>query len=257
MATRAAGIGGPEVGRDGDRAQRRFFSSYAIGIALVIFVGFTPSFFLRGLVPPFIEGIEMPPLSPVIILHALMGSAFALALPLQSRLIAIGRVRAHVKVGRWAVALGLGLLVVNYLTIASGFQREPMSLPSFPQVVETLPLTALMAQAGLLWAARHKRFDAAAHKRLMIALFCLVARPAIARMFAVEPTLAGLVMQEAVFMAMLLPLWIWDLTTRRRPHWATVAATLWTLLFSFLLRGWAAVSPAWIEFVTALPGFGG
>jgi hypothetical protein len=69
------------------RAERRFFSGYTLAILLAIVIGFAPSFFLRGLVEPF---LPLKPLRPAVLVHAVLTTAWVLLFPLQAWLIAAG-----------------------------------------------------------------------------------------------------------------------------------------------------------------------
>ena len=58
----SASAGPVAAGAEQDkRAERRFFTSYTIVIALIIVAGFAPSFFLRGLMPPYVPLKPLPP----------------------------------------------------------------------------------------------------------------------------------------------------------------------------------------------------
>ena len=49
-------------------AERRFYSRMALFLVAVVFIGFAPSFYLRGLVPEFPR--PNPTLPPAVLLHA-------------------------------------------------------------------------------------------------------------------------------------------------------------------------------------------
>jgi hypothetical protein len=234
----------------GKREERLFFSSYAIALTIVIFAGFAPSFYLRGIVAPY---HRLAPLRPEVIFHGMLAGAFILLYPLQTWLIATGRRAWHIRVGNWGFVLGLLMLPLGYFVAASFYRvlaNLPPNLGIRPALVVTFPLLDLVALAILLAVAWRKRFDVQAHKRLMILIACGLADPAISRL-----PLGGEGLLAALTAGTVLPLWLWDLARNRRIHWATLFGS--GLLFVKLLsRPLVAPTDGWATLVGALPGFG-
>ena len=93
-----------------------------------------------------------------------------------------------------------------------------------------------------------------AHKRLIIALACVIAGPGIARLPYVPPPPPAFIVVGVLIIAMTLPLLAWDIATLRRPHRATrtgIAATVLLLVATIAV----GVVPALAMFVKVLPGF--
>jgi len=251
-STVAALQAGASVGK---REERLFFSCYAIALALVIFSGFAPSFYLRGVVPPY---HPLKPLHPEVIFHGILAGAFILLYPLQTWLIATDRRASHIRLGNWGFALGLLMLPLGYY-VAANLYRSLANLPPAigikPALVVAFPLLDLVVLATLLAVAWRRRFDMQAHKRLMILIACGLADPAVSRLPVWGAGLQGELAASAVVLSTVLPLWIWDFLRNRLIHWATLLGS--GLLFAKLLtRPLLAPTDSWATLVATLPGFG-
>jgi hypothetical protein len=232
-------------------AERRFYGGFTLAILLAILVGFAPSFFLRGLVEPF---GPLKPLRPAVLVHGLVATAWVVLLPLQAWLISTGRRRLHTQLGKIGFALGAVIAASAYV-VAMGLYREPVTPPLTPALNVVLPLTDVATLCVLLPLAWVRRFDAQAHKRLMLVIACLVAGAAIFRLPMWDRSgIGGFVVIHLALFATLVPLWIWDLRTRGRLHRATLlgSAFLAVDMFGRLL---IAQTAAWAAFVRLLPGF--
>jgi len=234
------------------RAERRFFASYTIVIALIIVAGFAPSFFLRGLMPPY---VPLRPLPPELIAHGLLAATFTLFFPLQAWLIASGKRAVHVKLGNWGFALGAAMLPASYMVAAFTYNRVLPADPNFAAIVAGVALSALPTLIVLLALGWRRRFDAQTHKRLMVVIICVLADPAIARLPLWGAPPLGFVVGQLAMLALLIPLWVWDFARRGRPHWATVLGTL-LYVFELTWRLPVITTPQWRAFVAGLPGFG-
>lgn len=234
------------------RAERRFFTGYTLAILAAIFAGFAPSFFLRGLVEPY---GPLRPLGPAVLIHGVVTAAWVLLFPVQAALIAANKRSLHVQLGKVGFALGVAMTATAYV-IAIGIYHEPAPPPLTPALNVLLPLTDVMTLCVLLplgWAWRR---DAAAHKRLMLVIGCLLSGAAIFRLpFWDRTDVASIVVIHVFLFATLLPLWLWDWRTRGKLHRATVvgSAILFVDMFGRLA---VAQTAAWAAFVRLLPGFG-
>ena len=234
------------------RAERRFFSLYALAVTAIVVAGFLPSFYLRGVVEP-VRPLSV--LRPDIVAHGLVATLFLAFLPLQAWLIASGRRSLHMKVGNWGFAAGVAFLASLYTVSAFSHHNTPPDLGVPPELLSAPSLLAVICAAALLWLAWRHRFDGQAHKRLIISLACVVAGPGIARLPYIPPPPQAFVVVGTIIIGATLPLLAWDLAARRRPHWATLTGIAATVL---LLAATIAVGlvPVLAKFVLALPGFG-
>lgn len=238
--------------KGGKRAERLFFSSYILLIALLILYGFAPSFYLRGAIEPRAPLVSM---RPDIVVHGLIATAFLAMMALQPLLIAGGKRVLHMRIGNWA--FGLGIVMALSLYVVSVFSQRAFAapVPGAAEAMGSLSLFTVLAYVWLLWAAWRTRFDAPAHKRFVIALACLITGPALARMPFMPPPPMGVPVINATIVALLLPLWLWDIARSRRLHRATIQTT--AIVAGMLLGGiLVGMSPIARPLIAILPGFG-
>jgi hypothetical protein len=235
----------------GARAERRFYTGYTLVILAAIVIGFAPSFFLRGLVEPF---VPLKPLRPAVLLHGLVTTAWVLLFPLQAWLISAGKRTLHVQLGKVGFVLG-ALITVSAYVVAMGLYREPAAPPLTPAMTVVLPLADVMTLCVLLPLAWVRRRDAQAHKRLMLIIGCLLCGAAIFRLpIWNRGDVAGILVIHVFLLATVLPLWLWDWRTRGKPHRATILGS-GILAVDMFGRLAIAQTAAWAAFVRALPGF--
>jgi hypothetical protein len=78
---------------DRQSAERRFYSRMALFLVALVFLGFAPSFYLRGVVPEFPR--PNPSLPPSVLMHGLLFSLWMLVFIAQVRLVSAGRRDLH------------------------------------------------------------------------------------------------------------------------------------------------------------------
>lgn len=238
--------------RPGMRAERWFYSAYIVAIALVIVTGFLPSFYLRGIVEP---RAPLGVLRPDIVVHGAISTAFLAAMLLQVWLIAWGRRAWHVRVGKWGFMLGVLFLLSLYMVTAFSHHKAPPIPGVTPEMLSAPSLIAVACAALLLWLAWRHRFDAQAHKRLIVGLACIATGPGIARLPGIPPPPAAFVVVGFIIIAATLPLLVWDMATRRRPHWATLTG-IGVCVFMLLATIAVGMLPVLASFAAVLPGIG-
>jgi hypothetical protein len=250
MATLAAPPRRPGVSK---RAEHLFYTFYMTALVAVIFAGFAPSFYLRGIAP---SAAPLDELRAAMIVHGLMMSAFMLAFPVQAWLAGQRRLKAHVALGKAAFALGVVLLPVAYVTGAGSYHAARPGISDAMAVsFMVLPLFGVVTLGIGLWIAWAKRYEAQTHKRLMIAIACAMTDPAIFRMPIWVQGPEGLLFIQAVMLATLIPLWLWDLITLRRVHKGTLIGS-GLFVGVVVLRTLAMPTAAWAAVVHALPLYG-
>ncbi len=222
---------------------RRFFMSMAVVIALVVFVGFAPTYYLRPI-------YYAEPLPSLFRLHGLVFSAWIVLFVVQTALVSARRTDIHRRLGLLGAALALVMLVMGYL-VAVAAARRGFSTPGLPPplVFLAVPIFDLVAFATLVGSALYLRRTPAAHKRLMLLATIAVLTAAIARLPYVLPLgpLAFFGFTDLlVFAAMAYDRW-----TRGRVH----PALLWGGLFliaSQPLRMAIGGTGTWLAFATWL-----
>ena len=164
--------------------QRWFWLAGALFAALVVFVGFSPTFYLRNM-------FGTPQLSTLKLVHGTVFSAWVVLFVVQTWLVATNRRDAHRTLGAFGALLLAAMCVVGYqMAIESGrrgFTPDPakVSALSFMAVpLFDLGVFALLVLAALLLRARSDW-----HKRLMLVATLSLLPPAIARVALQFPPL--------------------------------------------------------------------
>lgn len=236
MATRTAAL-------PGRTAERWFYSGMAAAMVATVFIGFAPSYYLRGVVEPYAPVLPMTPLSH---LHGILFSAWTLLFVAQTWLVAGGRTDIHRKLGLTAFALLPAMIVVAVLASLHGAVRHagPPMIP--PLNFLAVPLFDVPVFAILIGAALWKRREPQTHKRLMLLTMVGMMGPAIGRL-PIVTTLPPPVVIFGLPDLFLLALIGWDLATRGRLHKATVWGGA-LLVGSQVLRSVVMMTPAWVAF---------
>ena len=96
-------------------ADRRFFMSMAVAIAVIVFVGFAPTFYLR----PAFQSDSLP---TVFAIHGTVFTAWIVLLVVQTALIAPVAPRS---IASWAWRGGLAalMLIVGYMAVVTAARR--------------------------------------------------------------------------------------------------------------------------------------
>lgn len=95
---------------------RLFYTGMAIACIITVFVGFAPSYYLKG-------QFGAAPLTPLVHLHGLIFTSWIVLFFAQTVLIASHRIETHRRLGVAGAVLG-ALLVVVGLATALGFARR-------------------------------------------------------------------------------------------------------------------------------------
>jgi len=161
--------------------EHRFFLGMALAIATIVFVGFAPTFYLRG-------WYHTEALPSVFHVHGLVFTAWVVLYVAQTALVSMRRTDIHRRLGLLGGALALLMLVVGY-TAAIAAARRGFATPGLPPplVFLAIPIFDLVVFAGLVGAALFLRRRPAAHKRLMFLSTVAVLTAAIARLPYVLP----------------------------------------------------------------------
>lgn len=226
--TRAEGEGAPAAPL---RRGRFFFVAAALAMLLVAFLGFAPTFYLRGRVP----GANLFALPAPVVVHGVVMTAWYLLFVAQAGLVAAGRTDLHRRLGMAGVALAAALVLTGAQVLINVVPRlEALGLPVAQQIemfridrVVINGILTLAAFAGVVAAAVMLRRTPATHRRLMFWACVLTLGAALNtnRMFgAMLATLwpAWLPMLLALPVIGLGSLALYDWATARRIHPATL-----------------------------------
>jgi hypothetical protein len=205
--------------------QRWFWLAGALLAALVVFVGFSPTFYLRNL-------FDAPQLSTLKLVHGIVFSAWVVLFVAQTSLVATNRRDTHRALGAFGALLLVAMCLVGYRMAIesgrSGFTPDPakVSALSFMAVpLFDLAVFALLVSAALLLRARSDW-----HKRLMLIATLSLLPPAIARVAMQFPPLPVLPIAFGGTALLIVAAIVLDRVTLRRLHPAALAGGLIVIL---------------------------
>jgi hypothetical protein len=158
------------------RVRSRFYSHFAIVIALFLVGAFARTYYLR-----FLSGL--PPLSQMLHVHGIVSTAWIALFIVQTRLIAARRVDLHMKVGIAGLVLAIAAIVVGVLTTALTAavpHIRPSGLTS--SQFTAVPLTSLVLFGALIGLALALRRRTDFHKRFMLLAMISVLGPGVGRL---------------------------------------------------------------------------
>ena len=235
--------------------ERRFYCRMALFLVVIVLLGFGPSFYLRGIVPPYPR--PNPTLPPAVILHGLAFTLWMAAFVAQTQLVSAGRRDVHMKLGAATVVLAALLVPIMYLTAVWGVARG--SNPPFTDGLNwtAIPLAVIPAFIFIVYEAWRRRREAQWHKRLMLSATILVVfGPGFSRIPLSPPIFWGFTIQLFVGLCLLFaPLFVWDRRTLGKVHPATwtgfIAGALMAAI-PLLLIG----TKSWAPIAQHLPGVG-
>lgn len=215
----------------------------AVAIALVVFAGFAPTYYLRGY-------YHTEPLPSVFAVHGAVFSAWVILFVVQAALVSARRIDIHRKLGLIAAVLAPLMLVVGFQAAVTA-ARHGFSTPGLPPplVFLAVPMFDLVVFAALVGAALWFRRNPAMHKRLMLLAMLAVITAAIARLPGVlpygPPAFFGLT--DLFLLAGIA----WDKWTRGRVHPAYIWGGLF-LVLSQPLRLVVSGTDVWLRIATWL-----
>ena len=226
---------------------RVFFVFMAAAVVVAVFVGFAPTFYLRG------SFVQTRPMSVLLHVHGIVFSAWVTLFLAQSLLIARGSRRLHQRLGWLGAMLAAAMVIlvlsanVEELRRVNGFPPPPLAL--------SLSLFDITAFALLVGSAIYLRKRPDWHKRFMMsATIVLLGAP----MFRLAANLIGRTDMDRVSMvgtvlvdAFFVPCFIYDLVTRRRIHPAFVIG-LAVALVDQTVQVWVMSWQPWSDFAYAM-----
>ena len=217
----------------------RFYPLFALLLALVVFAGFTRTFYFR---PWF----DLPPLTVLMHLHGIVFSMWVALYVIQTRLIAKHQVRAHMRLGIAGVVIAALVVAVGLATVfVSAGAPRPRGFGMTSNHFVFIPFFIMLAFSFLVTAAVTLRRQADLHKRLMTLAMIAILPPATARLIF----LAGgreyfLELQTTLTALFVLVCLLGDWVKHRVVHPVyAIGGTL--LVLSWPFRVWVARTETW------------
>ncbi len=216
--------------------ERPMYTIGAITALLVLFVGFAPSYFLKGF-------FGAPELSTLKHVHGVIMTAWFTLFLVQVRLVATGHTAIHRKVGVFGAALAIVVLAAG---VSAGIASARAGVSPVPQITPlqflVMPIGEMVVFGTLFGTAIAMRKRSAYHKRLMLLASLAMLTPAFARMVTGGP-LVFYALTDGIILACIA----YDTLKNRRVHPAFIGGLVFIVVIQF---GRLALSqtPQWTAF---------
>ena len=153
---------------------RQFYTGMALAAAVVVFVGFSPTFFLRN--------DQSTSLPLFLLIHGSLFTTWIALFIAQTSLVAARRTDLHRRLGWATAALAAVMVVVGMTTGIVAMQGHLPDQGDAALSFLTTPLFSMVAFATLVGAAIRFRRDPQTHKRLMVLATISILDAAVARL---------------------------------------------------------------------------
>ena len=233
------------------RAERRLYLGLAIAITAAVVLGFARTFFFRPWYPQYAQAHGAP--ETIFYVHGVAFTAWLLLLLAQTSLVTAGRVDVHRRLGWVGAALAVIMVVLGTVgsLIAAARPSGFIDIPMPPLQFLVVPFNLIVLFAVFVTLAILNRRRSQSHKRYMILASIALIEAGVGRWpFALMNTpspVPGLGMIELCVDLFLVPMIVWDVISRGRPHPVTVWGGL-ALIANQLLRFKLAATGAWLAF---------
>lgn len=227
--------------RDSKRYERMFYTGMSLAFAITVFAGFARTYFLRSHFFP-------EPLIPLLRLHGIVFSSWLALFMVQTTLVAANRTRVHRRLGIAGAVIATLMVIIGTTTaiIRAKIVAVPPGAPS-PLAFLVIPLGDMLMFAIFVGAAFYFRRRVDIHKRLMLIATIGILPAAVARLPFAFIQQGGPWAFFGLSDLFILPMLIYDIATRGRPHRATVIAG-GLLIASHPLRLIVGGTHAWLVF---------
>jgi hypothetical protein len=207
------------------RADDIFFPAMGLLILTIVVIGFGQTYFLAGMLRA-----KLP--NTLVHIHGALYVSWIIFLTIQPCLIAVGRVKWHMRLGTLGVILPPLMVVFGVLTVFDFIRRDDgTGIP--PQLLMAGDFAELALFVGLTSWGLLVRRHAASHKRLMILGTMAILGPAIAR-WPIPFNPLGII---GIQLALPLLIVLYDLWSNRRIHRST------TIAYAIIVAGLLSALP--------------
>jgi uncharacterized membrane protein YozB (DUF420 family) len=226
--------------------RRLFYVAMASFVVLLCFVGFAPSFYLKGYLSPDRE------LSILLHVKGFVFSAWIVLFLVQTVLIVRGSRALHQRLGWFAAVIATAMVVL----VAAATVEEMRRIPPFPPPAVALALNTfdMMVFAILVSIAVYLRKKSEWHKRLMLsATLILVGAPIVRILLILKGEMSiGLLILDVLLVDLIFSIcFALDLGSRRKIHPAYLLALGMLIvdqITTFSVMSW----PPWINLADAI-----
>jgi fumarate reductase subunit C len=221
-------------------AERIFFSSMAMLLCAVVFVGFSPTYFRAGM-------LRAPLPSPILHVHGAVFTLWMVLYLVQTTLISARRVAWHRSLGTIAFCLPPVMIILGVIAAIDALGREVSIGKLDPAVSSAIPLIGIVGFSIVIFASWRARRRPDSHKRLILLATMGLTEAAFGRFPWKQlglPPAAGAVTGLGILILLLIA---YDLVSLHRIH----RSTLWAAPLTFAFGALAVpigMTPAWHSF---------
>lgn len=198
------------------RYDRLFYSGIAISMALIVFIGFSQTYYLKAFGQAPMVTLSGGPMTLLVHVHAALFTGWVLLFVVQTTLVARHKVAIHRRMGVAGAVLAALMLILGMLTALKMAARGAAPGGIDPLSFLMIPLSDMFFFGAFVVAALCLRANREAHKRLMLLAYVSIVVAAVARLPGVLP-LGPLAFFGLAFVFVLAGV-VYDLATRRRVH---------------------------------------
>jgi len=226
------------------RYERLFYTAMAVALVITVFAGFSRTFYLRPMFHP-------EPLMPLLYVHGFIFTLWIALLLTQTTLIATQRTRTHMRLGIAGMLLASLMIVIGTVT-AIVRAKGASPIPGVnPLSFLTIPLGDMLVFMILVGSAFYFRRRLEIHKRLMLLATIAILPAAVTRLPFAFIQQYGPLAFFGLSDLFIVPCLLYDISTRGRPHRATVLGGA-LIVLSHPLRLIVGNTHAWLAFATWL-----
>jgi hypothetical protein len=222
--------------------ERIFFGSMAILLCVVVFIGFSPTYFRAGM-------LQAPLPSPILHYHGAVFTLWMVLYLIQSALISARRISWHRSLGTIAFCLPPIMIVLGLIAAIDALHRRVSIGPLDPAVSLSIPLLGIFCFAIVIYASWRARRRPDAHKRLILLATIGLTEAALGRFpWGRIPPAAGAVTGLGILVLLVIG---YDLISLHRIH----RSTLWAAPLTFAVGAFAVpigMTSAWHSFAAFL-----
>jgi hypothetical protein len=225
-------------------AERIFFGSMAVLLCVIVFIGFSPTYFGAGI-------LRAPLPSPILHIHGALFTIWMLLYLVQTALISAHRVAWHRSLGTVAFCLPPLMIMIGVIAALDALNRKVMIGPLDPAVSLAIPLLGIACFAIVIFASWRTRRKPDSHKRLILLATIGLTEAAFGRFPWAQMGIAPA--QGAVTGLGILILFAigYDLFSLHRIHWST----MWAAPLTFVMGAFAVpigMTSIWHSFASFL-----
>lgn len=217
--------------------ERVFFGGMAVLLCIIVFIGFSPTYFRAGM-------LHAPLPSPILHFHGAVFTLWMVLFLIQAALISAKRVAWHRSLGIVAFCLPPIMIVLGVVAAIDALHRGVSIGPLDPATSLSIPLIGIAWFTVIIFASWQTRRRPDAHKRLILLSTIALTEAALGRFpwgrIGLPPA-AGAVTGLGILILLLV---VYDLFSLHRIH----RTTLWAAPITFALGALAVpigMTPVW------------